>query len=299
MSEWRTVRVPASSANLGPGFDALGIAFDIYLECDFRLAAETRISVEGRDADQIPASEENLIFQVARMVGAQENFELRIRNDIPLGKGLGSSAAAVVSGVVIGAELASLEWDRAKVLDEASRIEGHPDNASACVLGGIVASAAEASGKVHAVQFPLPEQFGVAVIVPDFAVPTSQARSVLPETYSRADAIANIQRTALLIAAIASGDRNAFPLALEDRLHQPYREALVPGLGEITSLRTPGLLGCVLSGAGPSILAFYERGHQHVCECVRAIFSRHGRNSEILWTNVDTRGYTLFRRQSP
>lgn len=290
---WQKVRVPASSANLGPGFDALGMAFDIYLECRFRRARGVRIEVQGRDAEQISTREDNLIYSVARSIGAPQGIELSIANAIPVGKGLGSSAAAVVAGVVIGAELAGLNWDRARVLDEASRIEGHPDNAAACALGGIVASASDACGRVRAVRIPLPEEFGVAVIVPDFSLPTVEARGVLPDSYVRADAIFNVQRAALLIAALASGDRHAFPMALEDRMHQPYRFPLVPGLEEIVSLREPGLLGCALSGAGPSILAFYRRGEEQSCERVREVFSKHGRDSQILWTHVPEHGYDL------
>lgn len=293
MTAWRTVRVPASSANLGPGFDALGMAHDVYLECRFRSAPGVTIRSAGRDAEKIPAGEDNLIWDVARRMGVPAGIELEISNAIPLGKGLGSSAAAVVAGVVIGAELGERKWDRARILDEAVRIEGHPDNAAACVLGGIVASAADHCGHVHAVRFDLPASFGAAVIVPDFILPTTQARAVLPDSYSRADAIFNVQRAALLMAALASGDRGAFPTALEDRMHQPQRTPLVPGLDEMIALREPGLLGCALSGAGPSILVFYERGCEPVCERVREIFARRGRASEILWTRVAS-GYDLL-----
>ncbi len=333
----RTLRVPASSANLGPGFDTLGLALELYLQCRFRRAPELTIRVSGRDSTQIPTGEDNLIWQTARQImslygphkehgshkglgsGGQGAVELIIENDIPLGKGLGSSAAAVMAGVIIGAELAGLAWDRPRVLDEAARIEGHPDNAAACALGGIVASAmvtgappanlldnsiaspAAGCANACAVRLEFPARFGVAVIVPGFQVPTSEARRVLPESYSREDAIFNLQRAALLVAALATGASSAFPAALEDRLHQPHRFALVPGLREITRLRAPGLLGCALSGAGPSILVFYERGHEEVCELARRVFSANGRSvenrpenhSEILWTKVAAGGYEL------
>ena len=158
---FRTVRVPASSANLGPGFDALGIALDVFLECRFRRASALSIRVEGVDADHIPTGSDNLIWSTARVLGAG-TIELEFLNAIPIGKGLGSCGAALTAGVVIGAEIAGLGWNRARVLDEVARIEGHPDNASACVLGGIVASAMESG--VRAVKMRLPEKFGVAVI---------------------------------------------------------------------------------------------------------------------------------------
>lgn len=299
-SGWVSLRVPASSANLGPGFDALGLALTLYLECRFRPAEQLRIRVEGRDAQRIPAGPENLIWQTAQAVARDLRetippIELEIHNQIPVGKGLGSSAAALTAGVVIADHLLGLHWKPLRILDEAARIEGHPDNVAACVLGSIVAAAIDAGGATRAVRLELPARFGLSVVVPDFELPTTQARAVLPESYSRDDAIFNVQRAALLIAALATGSAGAFPAALEDRLHQPYRAPLVPGLEEILKLRAPGLLGCALSGAGPSILVFYERGSEAVCDLVRQIFLLHGHQAEILPTEVATHGYALSR----
>jgi homoserine kinase len=263
---WYTVRVPASSANLGPGFDALGMALGVYLTCRFRRSATLEIRVGGRDAASIPAGPDNLIWQtavaVAESLGLRmPSIELEISNQIPLGKGMGSSAAALTAGVVVADCLLDLGWKPARVLDEAARLEGHPDNVAACILGGIVASAIDSGGVARAVRIEMAQRFGVGVVVPDFELPTAQARAVLPAVYSRADAVFNVQRASLLIAALAAGATWAFPATLEDRLHQPYRAPLVPGLDEIVRLRAPGLLGCTLSGAGPSILVFFERGH--------------------------------------
>ena len=294
------VRIPASSANLGPGFDALGLALDVYLECRFRRAESLRIAVEGRDAAAIPATADNLIWQTALQVakdvcGTLPPVELEIRNDIPLGKGLGSSAAALTAGVVIADQLLGLGWKPLRILDEAARIEGHPDNVAACVLGSIVASAIDSGGVARAVRVELPDRYSVGVVVPDFVLPTSKARSVLPSGYSREDAIFNIQRAALLIAALATGTTSAFPTALEDRFHQPFRCALVPGLEEILRLRAPGLLGCTLSGAGPSILVFYERGSEQVCDLVRQIFALHGHASDLIAAQIARSGYEVSR----
>jgi len=292
------LRVPASSANLGPGFDALGLALSIYLECRFRPAEALTIRVAGRDAEEIPVTGDNLIWQTALAVARDTGerlppVELEIDNDIPLGKGLGSSAAALTAGVVIADRLLGLGWKRHRILDEAARIEGHPDNVAACVLGSIVASAIDAHGETRAVRIDLPAKMNLAVVVPDFQLPTSMARAVLPETVSRADAVFNVQRAALLIAALATGSTLAFPTAMEDRLHQPYRAPLIPGMEEILRLRAPGLLGCALSGAGPSILVFYERGYEQVCDLVRQIFALHGRQAEILWARIADQGYEL------
>jgi homoserine kinase len=164
---------------------------------------------------------------------------------------------------------------------------------AACVLGSIVASAIDAGGVARAVRLELPARYGIAVVVPDFILPTSEARKVLPDCYSSQDAIFNVQRSALLIAALATGTTSAFPVALEDRLHQPYRYSLVPGLEQMVNLRAPGLLGCALSGAGPSVLVFYEKGYEQVCDLVRQIFAIHGRASETLWMHIDDQGYQL------
>lgn len=293
-----TVRVPASSANLGPGFDALGLALGIYLTCRFRPAAQLSIHTSGRDAESISTGEDNLIWQTALDVAAAAGgvlppVELFIENDIPLGKGLGSSAAALTAGVVIADQLLGLGWSAHRILDEAARIEGHPDNVAACVLGSIVASAIDTNGIARAVRLEMPERFDVAVVVPDFMLPTKEARAALPTSYSKADAVFNIQRSSLLIAALATGTVSAFPAALEDRMHQPYRARLVPYLEEILKLRAPGLLGCALSGAGPSILVFYERGHEEVCDLVAQIFAMHGHKAEVFRAQVARQGFTV------
>ena len=295
---WTSLRVPASSANLGPGFDALGLALGIYLECRFRTSGQLSIRVEGRDAAEISTGEDNLIWQTALAVARDMRItmppiELQIRNEIPIGKGLGSSAAALTAGVVIADHVLDLRWKPLRILDEAARLEGHPDNVAACVLGSVVASAIDSGGVARTVRLNMPAGFGVGVVVPDFTLPTSQARALLPDCYPRAEAIFNVQRAALLVAALATGTASAFPAALEDKFHQPYRAALVPGLDDILKLRAPGLLGCALSGAGPSILVFYERGYEQVCDLVRQVFALNGRQSEVLLAPVADCGFQL------
>jgi homoserine kinase len=207
---WFTVRVPASSANLGPGFDSLGLALGVYLTCRFRRSDSLVVRAEGRDADLISCGPDNLIWQtavaVAKSIGSpMPAIELEIRNDIPLGKGMGSSAAALTAGVVIADQLLELNWKPLRILDEAARLEGHPDNVAPCTLGSIVASAIDSGGVTRAVRLDLPDKFGLAIVVPDFDLPTVKARQVLPSGYSRADAVFNVQRASLLIAALATG----------------------------------------------------------------------------------------------
>lgn len=292
------LRVPASSANLGPGFDALGLAVGLFLECRFRASDELRITVTGRDAAEISTGEDNLIWRTALAVAENARLpiapiELQIDNQIPLGRGLGSSAAALTAGVVIADRLLGLGWKKPRILDEAARLEGHPDNVAACVLGSIVASAIDSGGAARAVRFDLHSRFGIAIVVPDFMLPTREARKALPDCYSKEDAIFNVQRAALLVAALSTGSTAAFPTALEDRFHQPYRCALVPGLADILKLRAPGLLGCALSGAGPSIIVFYERGHESACDLVRQVFALRGHHAEILFAPIAENGYSL------
>jgi homoserine kinase len=284
---WRRVRIPASSANLGPGFDSLGIALGLYLEVRYRRAERLQINVTGLDCPAISTQSDNLIWQIAQRVGANEPVELEINNQIPIGKGLGSSAAAVIAGVVVGGV------ERSRLLDECAQIEGHPDNVAPSILGGLVSAASDCTGIPYAIKHRLHPNIGVAVIVPDFVVPTEEARRALPLSYSREDAIFNVQRSALLISALTTGTIDAFPTALDDRLHQPYRFSLVPGLEEMTQMRIQGLLGCALSGAGPSVLVFFERGFEQVCDAVRTIFARHGHAAEILFPGVAEQGIII------
>ena len=291
--------VPASSANLGPGFDALGLALNLHLTCIIEPAQSLTVTCEGIDAGEIPENESNLIWQTALQIASAQSKDLppvhlQINNEIPIGKGLGSSAAALTAGVVLANLLLDLRWSRHRILDEAACIEGHPDNVSACVLGSIVASSMDSAG-THAVRVDLPSNYGVAVVVPDFILPTFHARSILPQTYCREDVVFNVQRSALLIAALFTGNTDSFSAALQDRLHQPYRAPLVPGFAEMLQIRKEGLLGCALSGAGPSVLVFYRRGYQDVTALFEQQFSLHGHAAKTYFTDIQTNGYTLVR----
>ncbi len=292
------VRVPASSANLGPGFDTLGLALGLYLTCRFGPATEDSVVVRGRDSDSIPTGAENLILATGRQVAAAQGLrlppiELEIDNEIPVGKGFGSSAAALVVGVVLADRMLALGWDEHRLLDEAARIEGHPDNVAAAVLGSVTTAAIGADGITRAVRLEVPRAFSVAVVCPDFGLSTPRMRATLPDTYSRSDAVFNIQRATLLVAALLKGSREAFPVALEDRLHQPYREAHVPGLGEILRLRRDGLLGCALSGAGPAVLVLYDTGREDAVHAVAQKFEGAGCRAEAMFPHLDRTGLVV------
>lgn len=295
----KTVRVPASSANLGPGFDTLGLALSLYLECSFQPSERLVIRPSGRDTKSISVDESNLIWSTAVDVATSQGREMPpvamdVRNDIPIGKGLGSSASALLAGVAIANCALELGWDNHRILDVAARIEGHPDNVAAAVLGSLTTALIGEDGLTRAIRLEIPDAFSVAIVCPDFELATKGMRGVLPNTYSKEDAIFNLQRATMLVAAFATGTRDVFPEALLDRLHQPYRMGQVPGMEQILKLRIPGLLGCALSGAGPSIFVLYETGHDEAVEAVKQVFEHAGRSAEVMKTTIDRNGLKVF-----
>ncbi len=299
MSSAVTVRIPASTANMGPGFDALGMALSPYLECRFEVADQLRIQLSGRDVDSIAADETNFIWKTALAVAESQGREmppvdLEVRNDIPISKGLGSSASALLAGVTIANSVLELGWDHRRVLDAAAHMEGHPDNVAAAVLGSLTTAAFGSDGFTHAIRVEIPDAFAVAIVSPNFELATKGMRGVLPDQYSKADAVFNLQRATMLVAAFAAGSRDVFPEALADRMHHPYRMQQVPGLEEILSLKAPGLLGCALSGAGPSVLVLYEPGADEAIEAVQKTFADHGQSSEAIRTTIDRNGLQVF-----
>jgi homoserine kinase len=254
------VRVPATTANLGPGFDALGLALSLYNEVHAAPAAETVVSVEGEGAGRLPASEKNVIVRAMRLaydaVGrVPEAWSVRCVNRIPPARGLGSSAAAWVGGIAAANALLGSPLDRAAMLRLAAAAEGHPDNVAAAVYGGLTVAAGDGNATL-ALSLPVPPTLMWVALIPDVTSATAEARAVLPASVPRGDAVFNVQRVALLLASLQTGRLDALPLALDDRLHQPYRRKLFPWMPAVAdAARAAGALGCVLSGAGPSLLA--------------------------------------------
>lgn len=254
------VRVPASSANLGPGFDALGLALALYNEVVARESDGVRVTVQGEGAGQLPTGEANVVARGVRAAyqAAGRPFPgctLACVNRIPLARGLGSSAAAWVGGLVAGNALLGGPLDRATLLSLAARAEGHPDNVAAALYGGLTVSAGGPDGAT-AVTLPVPADLRWVALIPDIPSATAEARAVLPATVPREDAVFNIQRVALLLAALQARRLDAVRAALADRLHEPYRQRLFPWMPDVVeAARKAGALGCVLSGAGPSLLA--------------------------------------------
>jgi homoserine kinase len=257
------LRLPATSANLGSAFDAAALALEVFLQIDATAADKFSIRATGRDAAACSAVEQNLILETyAHTLEGQGvavvPLSLTMDNEIPLGMGLGSSAAARLAGIALAVEFGRLPWNRDRILEEACRLEGHPDNAAACWLGGFVTATATRS-KVLAAKFVPPADWQAIVAMPSHPLATMQARAVLPQQVARADAVANLQRSALLTAAFAQGRGDWLHEAMTDRLHQPYRAELCPLLARLLPLAGEcGVLGVALSGAGPSVLLILQ-----------------------------------------
>ncbi len=258
------LRLPATSANLGPGFDALGLAMALYLTIDAIVAPSFHIKAAGRDADLCSRLKDNLILRTYDEVLTSAGHEsipyltLDIQNEIPLGMGCGSSAAALLAGVLLANHYGNLNWTTQQILDEACRREGHPDNVAACYMGGMTASY---MSKKHVITATCGQNltWNLLLALPSTSLATEKARALLPATYSRADAVANIQATALLVAAFAQNRPELLHMAMRDRIHQPYRMEACPLLPLLLPLSGhSGVLGVALSGAGPSVLVIAE-----------------------------------------
>ncbi len=257
------LRLPATSANLGSGFDAAAVALDFFLEIDAEPAEEFSIDATGRDAVRCSHLEDNLILGVYRKLLAENGrpetpLALRMANGIPLGMGCGSSAAGRLAGIAMAVHFGQLGWSSDQILEEASALEGHPDNAAACWLGGFVAAACEGR-TVHAARVSPPSEWRAIIALPSRPLATSKARAVLPDLYSRLDVVANIQSASLLGLAFAQARGDLLRVAMSDRIHQPYRESICPLLSRILPLAgSHGILGAALSGAGPAMLVVVD-----------------------------------------
>ncbi len=289
------VRVPATSANLGPGFDALGLALALHNEVTAVEAEHVRVRVEGQGAGRLSTGDQNVVARGIRLAyeAAGRTFrgaEVACLNRIPPSRGLGSSAAAWVGGLMAGNGLLGSPLSTEAVLSLAARAEGHPDNVAAALLGGLTVSAAGPDG-VMAVSLSVPDNLCWVALIPDITAATAEARAVLPPSVPRADAVFNVQRVALLLAALQVGRTDALRVALDDRLHQPYRQRLFPWMPDVADAATrAGALGCVLSGAGPSLLAVVVGDGHAVARAMEAALARAGIAGAARALAVDTTG---------
>lgn len=296
------VRVPASTANLGAGFDCIGLALELYLTVRATVLSgpgnRSRVRIYGgRGSSHLArVPEENLIIRAMQHAARREGValppvRLAVHNPIPVGSGLGSSAAAIVAGVGLSFAVTGRKMSMEEALRYAAELEGHADNVAAALFGGLVVTAMRADGTVLAIRRPWPEEIRIVAVTPDLVLETKKARAVLPASVSREVAVHNLQRSTLLIAALGERRFDLLWDALQDHLHQNCREALIPGLSGILRMpRAPGLLGIALSGSGPSVIALATDHFQEIGDSIAHHFGRHNLPATVRCLKVSESG---------
>jgi homoserine kinase len=290
--------LPATSANLGPAFDAAALALALFLKVRAQAATEFSLVASGRDAEICGQLEGHLILTTYREVLQAEGksalpLALRIDNQIPIGKGCGSSAAARLAGIALAVHFGRLQWGDSRIIGEAARREHHPDNAAACWMGGLAVARKSNGGEAQVAKILPKGKWPLLLAVPPESLSTEDARRVLPAQYPRAHAVANIQNSMLLLAAFAQGRADWLASALEDHMHQPYRAPLCPLLPALQKLAgTVGILGVALSGAGPSVMLFLDgkTSMTRVCGRVAAQLRAYGLAAELIATAITGHG---------
>jgi homoserine kinase len=295
MSERVSVRVPATGANLGCLFDCGAIALSLYLDIRVTPRADDEVVVHyrGVNVERVRGGTDNLIARTIRETlgrwGKMRGFELEIENQIPVGAGVGSSAAAIVGALAASHRLADRALFDEEIVSLAAECEGHPDNVAAAWHGGFTV-AVESAGRVMSFSCPVPESLGLVLVVPDYALSTEEARKALPEKYARADAVHNLQRAVVLTAQLFSGKAELHRCFFDDRWHQSFRAHLVPGLPEVLDLDHPDLLGICLSGAGPSLLAFTRGNTAAIGELIQETLAEKRIMAHVYLVAADNQG---------
>jgi homoserine kinase len=293
-----TVKVPATTANLGPGFDCIGAALGLYNTVKFtRLDTEGLIiQVTGTEAEKVQTDESNLLYQAfvklyEHLGETAPGVKIEIDLGVPLARGLGSSATAIVGGLVAGNVLAGSPLSQSQVMDLAIALEGHPDNVVPALIGGCRLAATGDNGW-QICDVPWHEDIIPVIAIPDFELSTSEARKVLPKEYSRADAIFNIAHLGLLLRGLATGNKDWLQAALQDKIHQPYRKTLIPGYDAVnTAALSAGAYGIVISGAGPTLLALADiKQAEAVKTAMQTAWQNSGITSIVRSLPLDTQG---------
>jgi homoserine kinase len=301
------VSVPASTSNLGAGFDCFGLALRLYLTVRATVApgasAPCRVRSRGEGASrELPRTADNLIYRAMQFAARAQGLKLppvrlAVRNEIPLGGGLGSSAAAIIAGIKICSALCGGDETPDWALRAATRLEGHADNVAASLLGGLVITCNTGDGGVIALKKQWPVDIRVIVVSPHAALETTHARAALPRRVDRADAVYNLQRAALFCAALDARADDLLWEAMQDRLHQSHRGPLVPGLAAaLATPRVPGLVGLALSGAGPSVLALARSHFAEIGDLIAGNFHRAGIGATVRLLEVDDKGTQIKTR---
>ena len=300
------VRVPGTSANCGPGFDAIGVACTIYNDLELTLKGEEGlvIEIEGEGAANIPADERNIVLRAIRTILKRahredevKGFHIRMTNHIPLSRGLGSSAAAIVAGLKAANALLGNRFSRRELLQMATNIEGHPDNVAPAIFGGFTISVVT-RGRVECFSLMPRMPLKLVVAVPEFSLSTRLARSVLPEQVKMKDAVFNLSRAALLVAALTKGQPRFLRNAFADALHQPYREKLIPGMKDVfRDACRAGALGASLSGAGPCLIAYTLENEEAVGQAMVEAFKEHEIKAHALQLSLDAHGARILKHR--
>ncbi|MBV6402560.1 MAG: Homoserine kinase [Anaerolineales bacterium] len=296
-----TIKVPATSANLGPGFDTLGLALDLWNETTISPAKEFSVQVTGEGTGRLASGKNNLLVRAAQRVAERVGkslppFHAECVNRIPLSSGMGSSSAAILTGLLAGNALLENPFSREEILNLACEMEGHPDNVAPAMMGGLVVSAME-NGKVIARKILVEVNVHVTIVLPNFYLPTKQARAALPKKVSMRNAIHNISRTALIVEAFRNGDLDLLGNVMTDKLHQPYRLKLIPGAASaMEAAKEAGASAVALSGAGPSVIAF-STGEAGVGEAMKRAYEAAGVEARIFRLGVASRGAELEKRE--
>jgi homoserine kinase len=299
-----TVRLPASTSNLGPGFDVLGLALSAYLHLTAEIQEKVEISVGGFGAGEIPTDETNLVYQAAcefckRIGKALSGLRLHIDNQIPTNGGLGASGAAIVAGLLIANELSNTRMPKEEILQLAVGIEGHPDNVSATLFGGLTVNCLD-NGRWRCRSMPISPTLKIVAVMPEFRILTSDARRVLPPKITLSDAIHNIGHTAYLVSSLQAGDFEALRSAMSDRLHEPFRAQLIPGYDKV---KRAGLeqdaLSVNVSGSGSTVVAYTLNNEQEIGEAMVKAFAASGVRSDYRLLTVDNEGAIIRNVDSP
>jgi len=300
-----TVKVPATSANLGPGFDALGLALDLWNEATFVSTKDKKIfvTVEGEGIDKLPKDQSNAVveaaLQVYELAGKPcDGLKIHCLNRVPLGSGLGSSSAALLTGMLGANAMLGEPFSREEILKLAIETEGHPDNVAPAMLGGLVASIIHES-HVVSLRLTLTGQhtpIHITIVFPDFDFPTKQARALLPKQIDRKDAIYNISRAVIVTEAFRQGDLDMLAEAMTDRLHQPYRIPLIPGAqAAMEAMKAAGASAVALSGAGPSLIAFSTKRETSIGKAGQQAFAEAGLSSRVFKLKINRKGAQVYR----
>jgi homoserine kinase len=290
-------RVPASTSNLGSGFDAFGLALQLYLAVQMEISPEgLQILPSGEGASHIPTHEGNLIFRSTKKLFEKvgqplPGLKIIIENKIPLFRGLGSSGAATIAGLVCGARLANSNLPHEAILSLAQEIEGHPENAASSLLGGLTINCVEANGQVICKKVEVDDKLKAVLLIPETTIATHEARRVLPKTVSHQDAVFNLQRSALLAHAFTSRDYDALKVAMQDKLHQPYRKHLIPHYDEFETLGYEnGALGVCISGSGSTVLGLTLGDGKKLQNCWEEKAASLSMKAQVIVTGIDSAG---------